>query len=289
MAKPQLPAGGFHGGDIYAYRWLAGRLPYDGAMVELGSYAGRSICSISHILIERRVSTTLVDSFVGLPPDPKVTEVVTGVQYEDAHALEAKLRRSIAAFNLDARVIVGDSASAAALFADDSLDMVFIDADHQYDSVLRDLAAWWPKIRWDGRIAGHDYTAELRRPNAAGHFGTSGGYHVAPALRTFFKMEREIKRVPRQQQTTVWYVEKNPQDDLVVQVNASSPNGDKLRARGERVLEVARQLRSPTKESLIYRLAEDPVMSCHLPSAGGYVSRLLRSGHLMLRPRSGVS
>lgn len=45
---------------------------------------------------------------------------------------------------------------AAELFADGSVDFVMIDADHSYESVIRDMRAWWPKIRPGGRMVGDD-------------------------------------------------------------------------------------------------------------------------------------
>lgn len=41
--------------------------------------------------------------------------------------------------------------------ADNSLDFVFIDADHAYESVKADIAAWTPKVRPGGIVSGHDY------------------------------------------------------------------------------------------------------------------------------------
>jgi lipopolysaccharide biosynthesis glycosyltransferase len=42
-------------------------------------------------------------------------------------------------------------------FEDSSLDFVYIDARHDYDSVLKDIKLWYPKVRKGGIIAGHDY------------------------------------------------------------------------------------------------------------------------------------
>lgn len=47
--------------------------------------------------------------------------------------------------------------NAASHFEDGSVDFVFIDADHEYDSVCKDIKAWMPKIRKGGIISGHDY------------------------------------------------------------------------------------------------------------------------------------
>jgi hypothetical protein len=38
---------------------------------------------------------------------------------------------------------------------------VFLDDDHEYDHVLRELKAWYPLIAPGGMIAGHDYTEEF--------------------------------------------------------------------------------------------------------------------------------
>jgi len=50
-----------------------------------------------------------------------------------------------------------DSAAAAALFPDRSLDFVYIDGDHSYEGCRRDILAWAPKVRVGGVLAGHDY------------------------------------------------------------------------------------------------------------------------------------
>jgi hypothetical protein len=39
----------------------------------------------------------------------------------------------------------------------DNLDFVYIDGDHRYESVLRDITVWEPKVRKGGIIGGHDY------------------------------------------------------------------------------------------------------------------------------------
>lgn len=55
-------------------------------------------------------------------------------------------------------VLYGDSVEMADHVEDNSLDFVFIDADHRYESVIKDLKAWVPKVKDDiGVVCGHDY------------------------------------------------------------------------------------------------------------------------------------
>lgn len=68
-------------------------------------------------------------------------------------------RRVVERFAADKRVSILRSTSieASEEFEDRSLDFVYIDGDHRYAPVAEDLAAWWPKIRYRGLLAGDDY------------------------------------------------------------------------------------------------------------------------------------
>lgn len=52
-----------------------------------------------------------------------------------------------------------DSFVAANNFKDFSIDFCFIDANHEYDFIFRDIAAYLPKMKDGGVIAGHDWSA----------------------------------------------------------------------------------------------------------------------------------
>lgn len=49
------------------------------------------------------------------------------------------------------------SLEAAKLYEDRSLDFVYIDANHEYESIRDDIEAWLPKVKIGGYIGGHDY------------------------------------------------------------------------------------------------------------------------------------
>ncbi len=52
--------------------------------------------------------------------------------------------------------MVMDSAMASLIFRDNSLDLVFIDADHRYSNIRSDIMMWLPKLKSGGIICGHD-------------------------------------------------------------------------------------------------------------------------------------
>lgn len=64
-----------------------------------------------------------------------------------------------------------DSLSAAKRVLDGSLDFVYIDADHDYQSCRQDIEAWFPKVRHGGIVAGHDYLNWTRDEGAQVDFG----------------------------------------------------------------------------------------------------------------------
>jgi len=49
------------------------------------------------------------------------------------------------------------SVDAAGDFEDGSLSLVFLDGDHSCEGCLADIDAWWPKLKSDGVMLGHDY------------------------------------------------------------------------------------------------------------------------------------
>lgn len=50
-----------------------------------------------------------------------------------------------------------NSLDAVKNFENESLDFVFIDASHEYEDVKNDIAAWIPKVKNGGILAGHDF------------------------------------------------------------------------------------------------------------------------------------
>ena len=56
-----------------------------------------------------------------------------------------------------AKILRGSSMNIVKTVLSESLDFVFIDADHSYQSVKNDIQEWSKKVRHGGIVSGHDY------------------------------------------------------------------------------------------------------------------------------------
>ena len=66
------------------------------------------------------------------------------------------------------RILRMRSEEVAPLFPDHSVDFVFIDGDHSYEAVSRDIRLWKTKVRPGGILAGDDYLGDDKRPAQVG-------------------------------------------------------------------------------------------------------------------------
>lgn len=131
--------------------------------------------------------------------------------YRD-HTNQDKLERFYAytvdrLYNLNAKIVRAFSMDAIREFADESLDFVYIDANHDFPHVTEDIFHWSKKVRKGGIIAGHDY---VKRKNEAAHVhvkqvlhGYTDAYNIKPwfVLGTDEKKEGEIRDETR---TWMW-------------------------------------------------------------------------------------
>lgn len=93
------------------------------------------------------------------------------------------------------QIIKMESVKAANLFWNGFFDMVYIDANHEYQPVIDDIKAWLPRIKKGGILAGHDYLDLKRRK------GKESCY-VKSAVDDFFGEENIIEEFD-----TVWIKE----------------------------------------------------------------------------------
>lgn len=152
--------------------------------VEVGVWKGRSACYMAVEIInsEKDIKFDCVDTWEYVSTSDEIGE-------EQFKGLFDTFKRNIEPVKDRIGIIRTLSWDGASNYSDESLDFVFIDAGHDYDSVKKDLTAWYPKVKQGGVLAGHDYH-----------------YHcgVFPAVNEFFKnLNKNIK-----QEGACWIYEK---------------------------------------------------------------------------------
>lgn len=125
----------------YAIVNIVEDFPPDSVMVEVGSYRGESAQiflnsgKIKHLYCVDPWETTHLQNI------KKAEQCFDNIFKECPSVTKIK----------------NTSVEAAKQFQDKSLDIVYIDAMHDYDSVKQDILTWLPKIKPNGIISGHDY------------------------------------------------------------------------------------------------------------------------------------
>lgn len=132
------------------------RLKDGDTAAEIGVWLGRSLIYLAQGLKRagKQVKLLAVDHFRGEFNQADHAPVVLANGGSNRGAFEQNLKNCGVREMID--IIESDSASGAANVPDESLAFVFIDAAHDYESVKRDIAAWLPKLKPDGLMAGHD-------------------------------------------------------------------------------------------------------------------------------------
>ena len=121
--------------------------------VELGVWKGRTFL---HLLVHcPDLKVTGVDAWKYRPENTGVTGGETYNNW-DMPGLEKYVSERAKPFGERAQILKMETIEAAALFEDESIDLVFIDADHSESGVSKDIDTWSPKVKKGGFITGHD-------------------------------------------------------------------------------------------------------------------------------------
>jgi predicted O-methyltransferase YrrM len=135
----------------HVYREALVRIPHGGSMVEVGVCYGKSFFFLT--VEAARLSDAIMQkcdvTFHAVDPFRWPSDVWARFQYNK------RLVENL----VNIEVHRGLSVPVAKTFDDASQDFVFIDAEHTYEEVKKDIEAWWPKVKPGGAMAGHDWSA----------------------------------------------------------------------------------------------------------------------------------
>jgi predicted O-methyltransferase YrrM len=131
-----------------AYDYLLSKVPEGGTFVELGAWLGKSSSYLCDKATHQNI--TIIDTWKGSPNELTTThKLATQVDIYDLFIENMGERKY--------KAIRATSKAASKKFKNESLDVVFIDLTHTYESVKEDIQLWLPKVKKGGYIAGDDY------------------------------------------------------------------------------------------------------------------------------------
>jgi len=127
------------------YSDMVKKFPSGSTFIEVGCYEGKSFAylMVEMVNAEKTFNITAVDSFT-----------FTG---ENGKPILQNFIEHMKPFNGMYNIIKANSWDAAKMFEDESVDYIHIDCDHVYESVKKDINAWWPKLKVGCIMSGHDY------------------------------------------------------------------------------------------------------------------------------------
>ena len=138
--------------DREALRYLARNAR---VVVDVGTFLGASAETMLEAMPEDGLLIT-VDTFEGVEGSN------TGAVSSDVMMSYAAQRLSH--FGNRAKIFKAKSTDLAVTFNPGTVDLVFIDAAHDYESVKADILAWFPSLRPGGVMSGHDYDRRGKTP-----------------------------------------------------------------------------------------------------------------------------
>ncbi|MBM4136783.1 MAG: glycosyltransferase [Nitrospira sp.] len=162
-------------GDIHFLFEKARNLPRNGIIVEIGSFMGLSSVIMAHALLATQnygARIYCIDTWEGSPEHATLNEV-KNKQLFDIFLSNIK-KSGVSSF---IHPIHKASVDAASEFADQSIDILYIDGDHSFEGCYSDLKAWYPKLHKNGILFGHDCVPEGGVRQALEKF--SGEYDLA--------------------------------------------------------------------------------------------------------------
>jgi hypothetical protein len=98
--------------------------------------------------------------------------------------------------NSRVKIIREFSTKACELFEDGSLDFIYLDADHSYEAIKKDIEIWYPKLRTGGTLAGHDYFDGVV---------PQGNFGVKTAVNEFIEKHNYKLNITNESQWQSWY------------------------------------------------------------------------------------
>lgn len=135
----------------FIYQQVVDRAEDGDLFVEIGSFKGRSSSFMAVELINsgKKVKFDCIDTWRGAAEHQDIKEVIEDTLFD---VFKQNMKPVEGHYN----AIRMPSVEAAALYEDESIDFIMIDGDHTFEAVCADIAAFLPKMKKGGIMAGDD-------------------------------------------------------------------------------------------------------------------------------------
>jgi len=133
---------------------------HNGKIVEIGVFGGWVSLHLAEVALKNNSELYSIDVWEKL-------EIGNGDQFPEHQLLAAKYYMEQMRLNYEnildelkysnTTVICESSLTAVNQFKDKSIDLIFIDGDHEKDHLYKELVLWYPKLKDGGALYGDDY------------------------------------------------------------------------------------------------------------------------------------
>ena len=154
--------------DLYHLFYYAKRIPAGGTYLEIGGYVGGSLrCAY----MATRLSGASVN-FITIEPF-----LMPLVNKEKGITAETQFHKNTK--GIPHTLIKSTSDMAKDKIPDNSVDLLFIDGSHEHQQIRKDIRNYWPKLKSDRVLLGHDYQKAFPGVRHAVYWAFGeGGYRV---------------------------------------------------------------------------------------------------------------
>ena len=187
----------------------------NGIGVELGSFKGQ----FANIILNNWGGKLLMVDVWRELPHQEYDDASNHREHIDAYS---QAMDNIKGFEDRAYMLRMKGEHACDFISDGSLDFIYIDANHTYQSVKDDIRIWYPKVKSGGIVMGHDYLPDYfydgkeekdqalytfpdGQPERAQYTGMFG---VNPAVNEFCKENGYIINKTDEFLATWWFIKK---------------------------------------------------------------------------------
>lgn len=175
---------------------------------EIGSWVGMSTTILGGVVKKYKGKMYAIDKFTKEVGFDK--HIIDGkklkITFDTEKLLRATLQRQ--ELNDTVEILKGSSDKFVETIPDNSLDLIFIDGDHRYKQIRRDLNNYWSKVKSKGIMCGHDYNQKTYDEKHINKDDVDGIHHgVIKAVNEKFNNEK-FNKVYQTKESSVWWIRK---------------------------------------------------------------------------------